>query len=150
MLISGLKQLASVAPQAIPTKVYRLRWRFDFANKPSVIGTWDGAGKTHQAWKINKEGLIRAVIEGECRDTHEIETLFECDGHEYAFCQWLAYSRVRGVYGKNKGPISQLSMLSGITFLLRSYRVTVFVNGRIKPEPLTEQEALFKFKEHSA
>jgi len=44
---------------------YRLRWRFDYANRPTKVGKWSHPGTTRetQAKYQAKEGLVRAAIE---------------------------------------------------------------------------------------
>ena len=48
--------------------MYQLRWRFDFANKPTKVGFFNTPGnqKTGEglAAFVNKEGLVRACVEG--------------------------------------------------------------------------------------
>lgn len=69
-------------------KKYRLRWRFDFVNKPTRIGQWNSSEQ--KACFINTDGLLRACIEAEDQTTWEVKTLCECQGADYVQFQWLA------------------------------------------------------------
>lgn len=69
-------------------KKYRLRWRFDFANKPTRIGQWNGTNEN--VCHINTEGLVRASIEAEDQVTWEVKTLCECAGDDFVQFQGLA------------------------------------------------------------
>ena len=87
---------------------YHLRWRFDFSNKPSRFGLWDSSGPSqhtaYNAWSTNKDGLIRAAIEGKGIVTRNIRVLVACDGHNFCNLKWFAMiSTGMGQYGSFAG-----------------------------------------------
>jgi hypothetical protein len=135
--------------RAVPVPRYKLRWRFDFAGKPSRCGVWNGSGgDKDSAWAVNKEGLVRACIEGEDIYTHELKTLVELDGHNYATCEWIAYSRMPGFY-KYAGDVTPRVYIGGLALISRTHRVNVYVDGTYTQQELSDEEKLFKKKEHS-
>lgn len=129
---------------------YRLRWRFDFADKPTKYGLWNLSSNnpSDQACYVNKNGLVRASIEGENVITYELKTFFECDGHDYVTCKGEAFVRVSNVLGFN-GKHQPRVNISGISFITRDKRVTVHCNGDVESRDLTAEEKKFKLEEHS-
>ena len=75
---------------------YRLRWRFDFADKPTKTGIWNNSGGQQKegfgssAWCVNKTGLVRAAVEAENQQTWEVSVLAECDGWDFVNFAWIA------------------------------------------------------------
>lgn len=130
-------------------KTYRLRWRFDFAGKPSKFGVWNLATENpaNKACFVDKTGLVRASIEGEDIETFKTVTLFECDGHEYVSCQGEAFVKVSNVLGLS-GSQQPRVHLSGVSFLTREEKVTAHCNGQVTRRPLTDKEKSFNFEEH--
>lgn len=70
----------------------RLRWRFDFHNKPSRFGQWSRPASRNEDMAAfqNAEGLLRASIEAQNVETNEIVTAAECDGHDFCNFQWVS------------------------------------------------------------
>jgi hypothetical protein len=144
-----MTKLLTPKKQPIPVPYWRLRWKFEFSNKPTKCGVWD-LGSDHPndaAWRINKEGLTRASIEGENRETYEIRTFFECEGSDYAFCQGEAFVKVPGVLGL-KGSVTIKGTVAGISFLTREEKISVWVNGTVSRRLLSIEEKKFNFMEH--
>lgn len=136
---------------AVPEPRYKLRWRFDFVNKPTKKGVFNANAPAHEeAWQVNKEGLARACIEGEDIYTHEEKILVEVSGQDYAGFEWVGYSRLRGVL-KNSlpGEIKPRLFIGGATLFSREHKITVYVDGTYTVDHLTDQEKLFQKKEHS-
>jgi len=144
-------ETATIEAMAIPNTVFRLRWRFIFADGRQKVGIWNGTSprKEDSAWAVNKEGLGAAVIEGENIYTQETKELLAIDGSDYAFAQWEAYSKVPGL-GPLSGSWRLRCHIYGLTFFTNDKKFTVWINGKIESRPLTDQEKKFKFKEHSA
>ena len=69
--------------------IYRLRWRFDYHNKPSVKGLWTSSACA--AWSVNKDKLSRASIEAKDIRTAELKTLAACDGHDFVNFKWYGF-----------------------------------------------------------
>lgn len=118
---------------------YLVRWRFDFAKKPEKFGMWCNPGENpkDQAWCVNKNGLIRASIEGKDFQTREIKTLAECDGPEFCNFQWESSVTLpalsRGTH-KIKGAIIGLSLVTVET------KIFVYIDGRIMIKKRSDQE----------
>lgn len=131
-------------------RYYRLRWRFDFAGRPSRAGVWNLASSDDAtaAWRVPKDGLVCAVVEGEDMRTQETTVLFSCDGPDYVTCLGEMTARIPrgGFIGGNDG--SPLYQLAGITFLTRAERVTVWRDGSVTRRTLTDKEKEFKQHEH--
>ena len=130
--------------------IYRLRWVFHFADKPTIRGIWNGASQnpSDMAAFKNKSGLIMACIEGELGNTGQIKTMLEVDGHLYASCQWEmaaispAILNPQIVKAKTSGFIIGLSMLTADT------KNTIYIDGSGTSRPLTVSERQFKITEH--
>jgi len=131
------------------TPLYRLRWCFDFHNKPTRYGQWNGANQKPEemAAFINKEGLVRASIQGCMIQRWHDETLVEVDGHNFASFSWEAafnapvFSKLTSY--KNQGVVIGLSLLT------RTEKISVFVDGSMRRRPLTGHELKFKLEEHT-
>jgi hypothetical protein len=125
-------------PDRRETAVWDLRWRFDFwGNRPSKWGKWSAPGKTKEvkAWCQNKEGLCRAAIEGHHRETFEVKTLAECDGHNFVNFQWMALAFTPGNF---RGTVRPLHALAALKLITREHEIIVFPDAsiahRVRPE----------------
>lgn len=109
---------------------YKLRWRYDFAQRPSRHGMWSLPAQTTEDMAAfqNKEGLIRASIEGQDVRTSEIKTFAECDGWDFLNFQWIA-ARFGLYVGADK--------IVGIKLITRNLNIAVFANGEILQNPRT-------------
>ena len=114
---------------------YLLRWRFDFADKPTRYGIWNNPqGK---AWAVNKDGLIMASIEGKDIMTREVKTLVACDGHEFVNFKWHAI--VKGMGGRLPArPI-------GMILQTREMDVLMLMNGDHATKQRTEYDKNFNY-----
>lgn len=121
-----------------PTR-YRLRWRFDFANRPSKYGMWNapGPGASTQAWSQNKEGMVRASVEGEDLRTKETKILAQCDGHDFRNFQWMAVGRLRG-FPTDTANVRPITHLVGMKILTTDTEICVFGSGQVETAPLPE------------
>lgn len=124
-------------PPTPQTKLYDLRWRFDFVSRPTRWGKWSAPGKTPemQAWCNNGEGLVRASIEGRHAITQEIKTLAECDGHDFVNFQWLAVAMTPASL---VGIAKPVHALVGLKIVTRETEIGVAADGsvatRVRPE----------------
>lgn len=127
---------------------YRLRWRFDFYNKPTKYGGWNAARQSNQADMaafVDKTGLVRASIEGEKVGAWTVETLLECDGTDYASMEWNMAAKVPVfITGEHIRPGSVI----GMSIITSCEKITVYVDGQTQRRPLTKHEAQFKLREH--
>jgi hypothetical protein len=130
------------------TPFYRLRWRFDFANRPSRYGVWNGASphKSDMAAFVPKDGLVRAAVEGikVARNVNVI--LAEVDGHNFASFAWDAAVGLPSI--GLQGSFSRESTIVGLSILSRTEKITVYIDGKVKRRPLTGHEMKFKLEEH--
>jgi hypothetical protein len=125
----------------IPVKCW-LRARFDYANGKTWRGLWNRSGEqiTDQAWAQNKEGILRAGIEIKDCCTKEVLRAAEIPGQDFRNFQWLALAPYQFTNGV---PIQGENV--GLQMLTRSEKVTVFIDGSIKVEPLTQEESEINF-----
>jgi hypothetical protein len=130
-------------------KFYRLRWRFQFLNKPDRVGVWNliSDNPDDAAWRVPKEGLVRAAIEGEDRETFEEKVLLEVFGDDYVSCTGEMFARMPGM-GFQGSHVTPQAHLYGVSFLTRTEKITVHVDGSTERRPLTEEEKQFKLHEH--
>jgi hypothetical protein len=122
---------------------YLLRWRYDYP-EGSAYGMWSNPGthKSNQAWCQNKEGLVRASVEGKDLVTKKVVTLAECDGHSFRVFQWMAAARVPGMI---TGSIKPMSQLIGMKLLTADRELSVFDTGYVHDKPLGNGERLLNF-----
>ena len=118
---------------------YRLRWRFDFHNKPTKIGQWcrPADRQSDMACFQNGEGLVRASIEAQDVHTQEINTIAECDGHDFCNFQWVSAAW---------GFMASRVKIVGISLITRDVRCTVYVDGKTVVEDRTEDDKNFHFE----
>ena len=113
---------------------YLLRWKYDYASG-NRAGMWSRPGNTPatQAWANNKEGIVRASIEGKDLKTNQVVTLAECDGHDFRTFQWSAVSRVNlGISGSQ----TPIPVLVGMKLLTSDHEIEVLVDGQVIRTPL--------------
>lgn len=138
--------------EPIPSKFFRLRWRFEFHDRPAKVGVWDNATEkqTDAAWAVNKTGLAFAIIEAEDRQTFATRQLVVVDGHEYASMQWEAYSKSPsfGLAGAH-GAVTLRSNIVGLSILTRDEKITSWVNGKTVRSALSDHDKLWEITEHS-
>lgn len=130
---------------------YRLRWRFDFANKPSKVGVWNGASDllSDKAAFVDKTGLIRAAIEVEDRLGCIVKPLVEVDGHRYASAKWLTATNLPAFFRRSKvTSMKRQPAIIGLQFLTDSHKVSAFVDGSVSFRDLTDHEKKFNLEEH--
>jgi hypothetical protein len=132
----------SFFPPNPQVRTHDLRWRFDFFGRPSKYGQWNRPGTTPetQAWCQNKEGLVRASIEGKNMVTKEIETLAECDGHDFVNFQWMAAAKMKPFF---KGTANVAHFLVGLKIITRDSAVEVYPNGEVRKNERTEKNVQY-------
>jgi hypothetical protein len=132
----------------LPPRRYRLRWRFDFRDRPTRRGPWDGGSDRAEdsAWAVPKDGLLRAVVEAEDRETFQTFTAAAVEGQDYATAQWEIHSRIPGL-GVHR-VMTPRPVVHGLSLLTRDERVTVLVSGEVRRRPLTPDERAMKIHEH--
>jgi len=130
--------------------IYRLRWVFEFNEKRSVVGQWNGASRLPRdmAAFVNKDGLKRAVIEGEEQFTWRLNRFLEMPAADYVSMEWVAaVSAPLGL--ANVGSAKIGGMIIGLTIVGRDKKITIYIDGTIKEQLLSEQEKKFKIHEHN-
>ena len=121
---------------------FLLRWRYDYPNGPRM-GMWSNpGGKGNAAWSQNKEGLIRASVEGKNLKTKEIVTLAQCDGHDFRVFQWIAAAKVPGLM---KGTVRPMTQLIGMKILTGDTEIQILDTGHVQEVPLKEGEKNLNF-----
>lgn len=133
-----------IVSQNLPTRKYVLRWRYDYSNAPAKYGIWSRPGNTPevQAWRQNKEGLVRASIEAKDISTKEQRTLAECDGWNFVNFQWIAVASTPALF---KGSVTPLTRLVGLKLMTRESMVEVYDTGEIKVLPRSEEDKTFHY-----
>lgn len=126
---------------------FRLRWVFDFAgNKPTRKGMWSEPGDVAKdgAWRVNKDGLVHAAIERECMTSYKIETVAECDGHDFVNFEWMAAASVPALslIGSQVSKIDLRGAIVGLRLVTRDLNLECLVDGRqmVKPRPEAEKK----------
>jgi hypothetical protein len=103
----------------------RLRWRFEYADKPTKYGGWDynGDDPLLSAWRQSRDGLLFAILEAKTMDGNILK-MVECPGADFCNFQWEMEARL------NAGSLSHRHV--GLTLVTRSHRYTIFINGKTK------------------
>jgi hypothetical protein len=130
-------------------RIYRLRIRFDFKDKKSWKSIWNSTSRNPKdmAAYVNKNGLVRAAIEGEKLLGYAQSTLLEIDGHDYVTSQWEASVSVPINPGTKT--YKRQADIVGLSLITREEKITIFVDGSMSRRNLTEEEKKFKITEHS-
>lgn len=145
------QQLLKQLPENFGYKpLYRLRWRFLFSDgKPDRVGVWNGTSQSPQdmASFVNKNNLLYAIIEGEKVGSWTTKEIVKIEGHKYATCKWhVALSTPVFIQGNNE--YVKAGDIVGLQMQTNDNAVTVFVDGTVKKEKLTDEERKFKLHEH--
>jgi hypothetical protein len=126
------------------TKKYDLRWRFDYANRLPAYGKWSSPGNSPelQAWRQNREGLVRASVEGQDVATQVIKTLAECDGWDFVNFQWMAVAMSPASL---VGVAQPVHALVGLKVVTREVELCVHANGEVERRVRPEAEKKMNF-----
>lgn len=130
--------------------IYRLRWVFEFNNKASVVGQWNGASRhpSDMASFVNKTDLKRAIIEGEEQFTWRLNRLLEIPSADYVNMEWVAaVSAPLNLANEYRRKVS--GQIIGMSIVTRDKKITVYVDGSVSERILSESEREFKITEHS-
>lgn len=126
---------------------YRIRWRYDWIDRPSKYGMWSLTTKNEidQAWNKQKEGLLFATVEGKDVDG-KIVTLCQCPGQDFAFFQWICIARtpLRVMQNRIK-PSPPIHQLIGIKMVTRYETISVMNTGHIFREPRSTEDQKFNY-----
>lgn len=121
----------------------RLRWRFDFPDRPTRYGIWNNSGGSQaesagtSAWCINKTGLVRASIEAEDQEQWTVQTVVECDGWDFVNFRWIAATPIPFDPG---GGFQVAGQIIGLAMDTRDNSYSVFIDGSTKITARTEEE----------
>ena len=116
--------------------MYLLRWRFDYAGKPTKVGGWHDV-REGQAALTNKEGLVRAAIEGVNVITEEERVLAECDGHDFVNFGWLALFRMNET--------RTVQDIVGLRMVTREMHLDVLTTGMLAVSKRPEEDKSFHY-----
>lgn len=131
-------------PSNRDTAIFDMRWRFDFLNRPSKYGKWSDPGTSPetQAWSQNKEGLIRASVEGKNRETFETKPLVECDGWDFVNFKWNACAIGPAFF---KGTSPAVHRLLGMKLVTREKEFDVWPDGSIVEKIRDEADKKYNY-----
>lgn len=119
---------------------YRLRWRFDYQERPSKVGMWQYASdKPEEMACFQKtDGLVRAAIESENLRTWETETVCECAGWDFVEFRWVTAVSVQPLAMQQS--FTTPGTLVGLELITREKRATALVDGRLLVKDRTPEE----------
>lgn len=115
-------------------KQLRLRWRFEYVDKPAKYGGWDFTGDDPllSAWRQSKDGLLMAILEAKTASS-VILKMVECPGADFCNFQWEMEARMKG------GKIAHRQI--GLTLVSRTHRYTIYCNGKINVTERSKDDA---------
>jgi hypothetical protein len=123
----------------------RLRWRFDFSDKPPKWGFWSQPGNAKiggQAWAVNKSGLVRAAIECESTSTHKLWVGVECDGWDFVNFEWVGGTTTPNLFAI-RGSVELAPQIVGMRLHSRDMVYTVMMDGSpvmVRPRTAAEKK----------
>lgn len=127
---------------------FRLRWRFEYSDKPTKYGMWNSSGDVpeEQAWYQSKEHLTSAVIEGKDIASGRIVRVIEVTGSDFCCFEWCAVSSMGGLSRPGMGQTLN-STIVGLKIVARDKNIFVYVDGQVKVENRNDQDSdkLFHF-----
>lgn len=123
----------------LPAAFFDMRWRFDFAGRPTAFGKWSSPGDSDatKAWCQNRSGLIRAAVEGKDRASGTTAALAECDGHDFVNFKWMAMATAPF---RLLGLVQPIHALVGMQLITRDWDIKCFPDGRIVKAPRAPAE----------
>ena len=103
----------------------RLRWRFEYSNKPAKYGGWDYTGNDENlsAWRQPREGLVAAILEAKTPEGIVLK-MVDCPGVDFCNFQWEMEARM------SSGHMAYRHV--GLTLISRTHRYTIYCNGKIE------------------
>jgi hypothetical protein len=118
-------------------KKYLLRWRYEWADRPTKFGMWSNQGSqddlSTKAWCHNHEGLVSAIIEAKNIETREVKPVVRVPGQDFRNFQWLAVASVpMSVAG---GKLQPMSQVVGLKIQTRDEEVSVYDDGTLHRAP---------------
>jgi hypothetical protein len=132
--------------QEVPPR-FELRWRFEFANKPTRAGMWSQPAKmqSDMAAFVNKDGLISASIEAKNFYTQEQFIIAECSGQDFVNFKWVA-ERHQVVAGPGLYSFANWHNLVGLSLVTRDVELTVYFDGNNLILNRTEEDKNFHYE----
>lgn len=121
-----------------------LRWRMDFAGRPTKIGHW-GRSEVQlsgMAAMQMREGLVRAAVEAKNIITRETMILAECDGWDFNLFKWMANAHAPCFI---KGSITPYTRCVGLMLVTREFEIEVYDTGDIIKVARTEEDKNFHY-----
>lgn len=113
---------------------WRLRWRFEYSDgKPTKYGIWNWASEheADQAWQVNKENLLYAMIEGQNPyNKGEKKILAVCEGSNFVNFQWIATAPISLGTVKAFGSQTTKGMIVGLMMVTREDKLSIFCSGQ--------------------
>lgn len=117
--------------------IYLLRWRMDYASRPSVYSGW--ASDVEEASRQPRDGLVRVSIEGMERGANRVFRLAECSGDKFVQIGWMRVTRtplnlaeIRRKTGC--GDVKLTGQIHGIVLTADDETMTVLIDGSAKVE----------------
>lgn len=127
-------------PSYVPVK-YRIRPALEFLKGRRWYGMWDNPAEVDDPKNLisaqDRAGLLFACIDVKNWVTKEVKTVVRCARADYVQHRWVfcAPSPCLGLRG---GVKLQRKIVQGLTIVTRDEKVTIFVDGSIKREPMNE------------
>jgi len=116
----------------------RLRWRFDFQNRPAKYGQWSmpASRLEDMAAMNNGSGLVLASIEAQDVITQDVFTVASCAGWDFINFEWKC-----AAYGMDGG----YQEIIGLTLVTRERQCHVYTSGETKLELRSDFDKQFNY-----
>ena len=124
----------------VPIK-YFIRPALEFLNQRRWYGMWSNPADTDDKANLisaqDRAGLLFACIDVKNVHTREIKTVVRCTRADYVRHSWVVCAPSPSLNLKGAVKLNY-KIVQGITLVTRDEKVTIFVDGTIKREPMTE------------
>lgn len=124
----------------VPRK-YRIRPALEFLKGRRWYGMWDNPPATDDVANLisaqDRAGLVYACIDVKNWVTKEVKTVVRCARADYVQHRWVFCAPSPSI-GLKGGVRLNNAFVQGLTIVTRDEKVTIFVDGSIKREPMNE------------
>lgn len=112
---------------------FRLRWRFNYADKHSRYGVWSRPAERPEDMAAfnNRGAIVSATIESQDVTNDSVRVVAECSGSDFVNFEWIATAT---------GFDTSTSQIVGLTLVTSNERCSVYVDGSAAIHKRSEDE----------
>jgi hypothetical protein len=115
-------------------KRVRLRWYFEYFDRPDYFGVWSMDDPARPAWSHCYEGIARAMIQGKDLEG-KISVLAEVPGQDFQNFQWIAIAKASAQHIKRGWKLP--AQIVGLQIQHRAGQIQCYIDGSIARNDIT-------------